>query len=374
MNTTVREVLNKKDLMKFIKMPWNIYKNDPCWVPPLIFEQKEFLNPKKGPFFEYGEAKLFIAERDGKAVGRISAHINHRHEEVFKDNKGFFGFFECEDNLDTAGKLFEAAAAYLKSKGKVRMEGPFSFSIYDEIGVLVSGFDSIPYLMNVHNPPYYQKLFEENGFQKVVDWYAFRGKKGITDVKIDERYYKLKERLLKNSAIKIRNVRKGKGLTEDAKEVRKVFNQAWSRNWGHVNLTDREWERIKSALLQLVIYPLTYIVEVNGNVAGFALSVYDANLIVKEMNGNLFPFNFLKLLNVNKVKRFRLILMGVLEEYRTMGLEVLMYISIIERAKELGFEEVEMSNIVETNLPMLQSLKHLAVERYKTYRIYGKDI
>lgn len=374
MSLEIVEVKSKKHLKDFIMMPWQIYKDDPYWVPPLIFEQKDFLNPKKGPFFEYGEASLFLAYRDNRPVGRISAHINSRHEEVFKDGKGFFGFFECENNLETSKALFLSAEKYLKSKGKIRMEGPFSFSIYDEIGVLVEGFDSIPYLMNVHNPPYYKDLFEKNGFKKVVDWYAFRGRKGITDVKIDSRYYSLKERLLKNPDIKIRNVVKGKQIEEDAKKIREIFNNAWSRNWGHVNLTDREWERIKSAIIQLVIYPLTFIVEVNGEVAGFALSVYDINLILKEMNGRLFPFNFLKLLKLKSVKRFRLMLMGVLEEYRKMGLETLMYISIIEKARELGFEEVEMSNIVETNLPMLQSLKHLAVEKYKTYRIYGKDI
>ncbi len=164
-----------------------------------------------------------------------------------------------------------------------------------------------------------------------------------------------------------------KELDKDAEMVREIFNSAWSKNWGHLNLTDKEWLRLKEALVSLVIFDLTFIVEVKGKPAGFVLCVYDANPVIKEMNGRIFPFNFLKLLKIPKVNRFRLMLMGVLEEYRNMGLEILMYISVIEKAKEL-FEEVEMSNIVETNLPMLQSLKHLAVEKYKTYRIYGKRI
>jgi len=369
----IKPVRSSRDRMKFIKMPWSIYKNDPCWVPPLIFEQKEFINPKKGPFFDYGEAALFLAYRGKKAVGRISAHINRRHEEVFKDNKGFFGFFECENNINTARALFSAGEEYLKQKGKKSMEGPFSFSIYDEMGILVEGFDTIPYALNVHNPSYYPKLMEECGFRKSVDWYAFRGKAGITDINVDPRYDKIFERVRRKNSIIFRNIEK-KRLDEEADVIKGIFHQAWSRNWGHVDFTEREWERMKNALVSLVVFPLSTIVMVNNEPAGFLLSVYDANLAVQKTNGRLFPFGFVYLLRIPTIRRFRVILMGVLDKYRHLGLEVAMVNHVIKKARELGFTEAEMSNIVETNKPMLDSMSHLHVERYKTYRIYIKDL
>ncbi len=235
-------VKSHNELLSFIKMPWGIYKNDPHWVPPLIFDQLEFLNPQKGVFFEYGNALLLMALRNGRAVGRISSHINKRHNELYNDKKGFFGFFECENNLETAHALFAKAEEFLKQNKINSIEGPFSFSTYDEMGILVNGFDSDPYIMNIHNPQYYQKLLEECGFMKSVDWYAFRGRKGITDKNIDPRYYKVRDRILKNPGIKIWSMEKSRDLNIEAAIVKKIFNEAWSRNWGHITLTDRELE------------------------------------------------------------------------------------------------------------------------------------
>jgi GNAT superfamily N-acetyltransferase len=370
----IKSASTKSGRLKFIKMPWPIYQNDPHWVPPLIFDQNHFLDPAKGEFFEFGEVELLLAYRGNKPVGRISAHINRRHEEMFHDKKGFFGFFECENNPETARALFESASGYLKKNGMKSMEGPFNFNIYDEMGLLVDGFDSDPYIMNTHNPAYYRGLFEKNGFIKSVDWYAFRARRGKTDANLDEKFYKIRDRTLKNSSVTIRQARGRKYINQEAEIVRSIFSKAWSKNWGHVDLTEREWLRIKSALSEMVIFPLTVIAEVNGSPVGFALSIYDANQALKKMNGRLLPFGFRHLLEIDKTDRFRLILMGVLEEYRGKGLEAAMYLSVIEEAVKRGFNECEMSNIVETNTPMISSLEHLDVERYKTYRIYIKDI
>ncbi len=373
-NLNVIPVNTHRERLSFIKMPWQIYQNEPHWVPPLIFDQMEFLDPKKGVFYEYGEVSLFLALRNGKAVGRISSHINPRYEEIYKSGKGFFGFFECEDNLETARALFNAAENNLRLKGNKLIEGPFSFSTYDEMGVLVDGFDSDPYVMNMHNPAYYQKLIEACGFEKSVDWYAFRGRRGKTDRNIDQRYYKVRERLLKNPSIKIRSLGKTRDMNKEADIVKGIFHKAWDQNWGHIALTDREWTRFKNGLIGMVIKPMTFIAEVDGKPAGFALSIYDANQAVKKMNGRLFPFGFLHLLQLNKTDRFRLILMGVLEEYRNLGLEIAMYLNIIDKGIKNGFSEVEMSNIVETNKRMMDSLNNLDIERYKTYRIFIKKI
>jgi GNAT superfamily N-acetyltransferase len=370
---TVRTVITKKDRLDFIKMPWSIYQSDTHWVPPLIFDQMQFIDPKKGVFFEYGEAKLIMIMRDGKPVGRISAHINKRHEEVYNDSKGFFGFFECENNPATARALFREAEKYLKDKGKKSLEGPFSFSIYDEMGILVDGFDSDPYVMNMHNPEYYGKLIEGCGFKKSVDWYAFRAKAGKTDKELDPRYFKIRERVLKNPAINIYSL-EGRNIDIEAEKVKEIFHKAWNRNWGHVNFTDKEWDRIKEAVKMMVIRKATFVVEYKGKPVGFALAVYDGNEAVKKMNGRLLPFGFLHLLRLKNTKRLRLMLLGVIEEYRNLGLETVLIMSVIENGIKMGISEAEESNIVETNTKMIESMKHLNAELYKTYRIYSKEI
>ena len=294
-------------------------------------------------------------------------------KETYHDSKGFFGFFECEDNGETAHALFSEAEKYLKSMGKTSIEGPLSFSIYDEVGILVDGFDTDPYVMNTHNPEYYPRIIENSGFKKSVDWFAFRTRKGVTDAALDPRYFKIRDRVLKNPAVNIYSM-KGKNIDEQAGKLKTIFHNAWNSNWGHVNFTDKEFERLKNALKLMYVDQLTFFAEYNGKPVGFALSVYDANEAVKKMNGRLFPFGFIHFLNLKNTRHFRLFAMGVLEEYRHLGLEIAMNMNVIEKGLELGFTEAEESLIVETNEKMLNTMDHLKADRYKTYRIYAKEI
>jgi GNAT superfamily N-acetyltransferase len=359
--------------MQFIKMPWRLYRRDPHWVPPLISDQKKFLNQDKGVFFDHGEATLFLALRDGRAVGRLSAHINHLQDRLYADSKGFFGFFECEDDQEAADALFRAAEGYVSDRGKTSIEGPMNFGVYDEIGILVDGFESDPYVLNLHNPPYYQQLVERAGYSKAIDWYAYRGYTRDR-VKVDPRLYHLRDRALSRPDLKIRNVDL-KQFRREAGIVKEVYDQAWQENWGHVPLTEREYQRIVHDLVRFVIPEISFIAEVDGVPVGFALSIYDANVAVKKLNGRLFPFGFIRLLaSVKKTDRFRHILMGVLKEHRNRGIEIAFYAAMAEHAEAAGLREVEMSLIVENNEAMRGSLKHLPVEIYKTYRIYGKEL
>lgn len=374
MSVEIKLVTSRRDRNHFIEMPWNIYRNDPHWVPPLKFEQREFLDPRRGVFFQHGDAQLFLAFRDGKAVGRISAQINRRHDTIYKDGRGFFGFFECENEQETANALFHAAEQYLRGQGRRSVEGPFNFGIYDEIAVLVEGFDSDPYVLNVHNPPYYQTLLDQAGYRKAVDWYAFRGKRGVIDQAVSERLKKVRDRIVRSNNLTIRNMEMAH-FDRDSSMVKEIFNDAWSQNWGHVPMSDAEFRRIAIALKQLIITELSYIVEVDGKPVGFILSIYDANEVVKQMNGRLLPFGFIKLLrNLKKVKGFRVFVMGVLDAHRNRGYEFAMVMNVLERSIQMHFQEAEMSLIVETNEPMLKTMERLAVERYKTYRIFHKDL
>ena len=364
-------VETKKQRLEFIKMAWKIYRDYSHWVPPIIADQKEFLDPKRGVFFGHGQARLFLARRAGEVVGRISAHVNSLYDEKYQDEKGFFGFFECEDNQETADALFKAAEDYLRSKGKKIIEGPLSFGVYDEIGILIDSFDLDPYILTVYNPPYYPVLIEKAGLEKSIDWFAYRGK---TDSPVDEKLFRVRQRVLEKVGLTVRTMEM-KQLEREAGIIKDIWHNAWNQNWGDVPVSEREFKRLIAESKKIVVFDLRFIAEVDGRPVGFALSFYDANVAVKTINGRLFPFGFIKLLrNIKKTDRFRHVLMGVLDEYRNRAIEITFYTAIAENAYRLGFREVELSVIVENNQSMNRSLKHLPVEVYRTYRIYKKEL
>ena len=371
----IRRVRSKRDRAVFVRMAWKFYRDDPHWVPPLIGDQMAFLDPARGVFFDHGEAELFLAYRGTEPVGRMSAHVNRRYDEFFADGKGFVGFFECEDNQETADALFTSGSNWLRARGRKIMEGPMSFGVYDETGILTMGFDTDPYVLTSHNPPYYRRLFEQNGWEKSVDWFGFRGRSSVFEKELDPRYFILSQRVLKRDGLTIRSADMKHHLDREAGIVQSIFATAWSRNWGHVPLTDKEFGRLKDGVKQFVIPELTFIVELDGRPIAFALAIYDANVAVKKVNGRLFPLGFLTILaTMKKTRRFRLVLMGVLEEYRRQGIELAMYAHVIEEGMRQGFEEVEMSMIVETNEAMISSVERMPVERYRTWRIYRKEL
>jgi GNAT superfamily N-acetyltransferase len=371
----IRRVRTRLERKEFVTSAWRFNAEDPCWVPPLIADTLKYLDPDKGVFFDHGEAELFMAYRGVEPVGRISAHVNALHDERHGPGTGFVGFFECEDQAETAGSLFNAAENWLRAKGRKNLRGPLSFGIYDEVGVLVEGFDTPPFVLTPHNPPHYGRLFEENGWRKAVDWYAFRGRNGVSDEGVDPRFSRFSERVLKRPGLTVRNLDPKVNLARDVKIVQSVFNTAWDGNWGHVAITDREFDRLKEAVLTMLIPQLSPLIEVDGRPVAFALALCDANVAVKRIDGRLFPLGWLTLLTtIRRTDRFRLVLMGVLEEFRGQGLETALYHQVMREAIRLGYREIEMSQIVETNAAMLASIHRLPVERSKTWRIYEKDL
>ena len=371
----IRRISTPKERAVFVKMAWQFYRGDPHWVPPLIGDQMRYIDPRRGVFYDHGEVELFLAYRGARPVGRISAQINRLYDTYFEDGKGFIGFFECEDNRETARALFTSAGNWLRGRGRRIMEGPMSFGVYDEIGILIQGFDTDPYVLTGHNPAYYQHLFEEEGWEKSIDWYAFRGRADVFTRELDPRYLTLAQRVLRRDGIVVRNVDLRHHLDRDAAIVREIFATAWNRNWGHVPLTEKEFDRLKDGVKQFVVTELSFIVELEGKPIAFALSIYDANQAVKRVNGRLFPFGFITLLaTMKKTRRFRLVLMGVLEEYRRQGVELALYSHVIEEGLRRGFEEVEASMIVENNEPMINSIQRMPTERYRTWRMYRKDL
>ncbi len=370
MEITVRPVRSRKELKQFVLFPWQIYKNDPYWVPPLIHDQLNFLVPGKGAFFEFGEAELFMAFEGGRPVGRISAHVDHQYEKYRDTISGHFGFFEAVNDRRVAAALFAKAEEWLAARGKIRVEGPFNFTLYDASGMLYEGFDSLPVIMLTYNPPYYNDLLTQCGYVKSIDWYAFMVRR---DVKLRPSFYRIRERILKQG-IRIETLDLKK-LDVAIRHVGTIFNEAWIENWGHVPLTERQLRDLADELKFVVDPDLTYLAFLGEKCIGFSLSIKDANPALQKADGRLLPFGLLKiLLHMRKIRRLRTIAMGVLKEHRHRGLDILFYLNTIEEGMKKGYTESECSIIVETNRRMIGALEDLQAVRYKTYRFYQKNL
>ena len=320
MNTLIREVQTKRDKDRFIRFPWKIYRDNPNWVPPLIIERRAFLNPKENPFFDHAEVRLFLAsDGAGNDVGRIAAIVNHNHVKTHNENAGFFGLFESIKDQEVARALFDAAAGFLRSRGMKIMRGPENMSINDDVGLLIKGFDLPPALMMPYNPPYYEALVESYGFSKAMDLYAYFG---VTDGTIPERLERAAEIGQKRYRYAIRTIDM-KNFAGEVERIRQIYNQAWEQNWGAVAMTDREFDHLAKDLKLIIAPELCLLAEVDGKPAGFSLALPDFNQVLIHLNGRLFPLGLFKLLYFKRrITRVRIITMGVLPEYRRMGIDM----------------------------------------------------
>ncbi len=370
----VRKVSNKRELKKFIKMAWKIYKNIPQWVPPLIVDQLELLSKDKHPFHKHADVEYLIVYKDGEPVGRISAHINYIHNQLYNEKTGFFGFFESINDQNVANLLFDSAMNFLKEKGMERMRGPFNFSTNEECGLLIEGFDLSPVIMMTYNPKYYIELYENYGLKKIKELYAWH----ITKEEVSPEKMKLMERIIRelnsDERVKLRSVNM-KDFWNEVERIKMIYHDAWSENWGFVPFTDEEFYHLAKNLKLIVDPRLVFIVELNGEPIGFSLALPDINKALKKINGRLLPFGIFKLLiEAKKIKNIRVITMGVRKGYRLRGLDAYFYYYTIKKGIEYGYNEAEMSWILDNNIPMNRLLEHLGAKIYKRYGIYEKNI
>jgi len=368
-------VTNKSLLYKFIDFPNELYANDKNYVPHLMISQKKLFNFKKNPFFKHAEAQLFLALKNKKIVGRICAHINYTHNSFYNTNDGFFGFFDCINDKEVAFKLFEVAISYLRQKKVDRVIGPANFSSNETIGLLIEGFDSPPYIMMPYNYSYYKDLIENFGFQKYYDIWAYKlNLENVSSKIFSPIFENIEERLNKNGII-IRKINL-KNFEEEVKKIHYIYNKAWDKNTGFVPMNEEEFFYAAKDLKLIIDKDFAYIAEKNGEPAGFILVIPDINIILKNIKrGKLFPTGIFKLLFFKKkIKQYRVILLGILEEYRKMGIEICFYIKIAREAVKKGIYEGEASWILENNFLMNKALKTINAIKYKTYRIYYKSL
>lgn len=370
---TLRPVQNKKELKLFIKFPWQIYKNDSFWVPPLIMDRMKLLNRKINPFYAHAEIELFIAYQDGRAVGRIAAITNDNHNKFHEDNTGFFGFFESINDQMVASTLLDGALNWLKERGKDSVLGPMNPSTNDEVGLLIDGFDTSPMIMMCHNPRYYITLFENYGLKKAKDLFAWYY--DAREKQFPEKIKKVAKLTGERYGITIRNI-KLKNINEELNLIREVYNNAWSRNWGFVPMTEEEINHTAADMKQIAIEDLLLLAEMDGKAVGFSVSLPDINQVLKKIsNGKLFPTGIFKLLfGMKKIDAIRVLILGIVKELQHGGLGSMLYLETFNRATARGIYKGEFSWILEDNYPMNRALESMGASIYKTYRIYEKSL
>ncbi|HYS11603.1 MAG TPA: N-acetyltransferase [Myxococcales bacterium] len=381
MAVEIRPVESKKELETFLRVPWTLgMKSDPNWVPPLLDDYRRSLDPKKSPFLKHGEVRCFLALRDGQPVGRISAQIDTDFDKQWPDEKGvaFFGFFDSADDPAVARALFEAAAGWARSKGRTRLRGPFTLDSKGEVGVLIEGFDTPPRIGMPHNRPYVGPLIESAGLIKAKDFYAW----WYTSGHIDERTQKIAARTLQLPNVRVRPM----DLAHFRREigiVRDVYNSAWAQNWNFTPFTADELEIIATEYKMFVDTEIALVAEVDGKPAAMCFAIPDVNEMVKDFDGELMkrPLNLAKLLwrlKFRRPKHARLLLLGVKEEYRASHrygtLAAVLYVEVARRGGARGYVGGELSWTLEDNVMINRGIERMGARKYKTYRVYQKEI
>jgi len=373
----IRRVESKGERKQFLDLPYRLYATEPLWVPPLRMERRDHIDPKKNPFFEHAEVQFFLALRDGRVVGRISAHIDHNLNE-FQDNRwGLFGFFECEDDREAARALIDAAEGWLRERGRDRMVGPMDYTTNDECGLLIEGHDRPPLILCPWQYPYYQRLLEGDcGLQKAMDLLMWElhieGKENVHPAIWD-----MAADVEPKHGIVVRSMRK-RDLNNEVSKFLEVYNAAWENNWASVPLTEKEVRHYAKQLKPVLDENWAMIAERKdtGEVVGAALTLPDFNQVLRHVkNGRLLPFGWLAALrNRKNIDRVRVFALGVKPEYQHTGVAARMYELHFDAAARTPQSWGEMGWILETNKAMNRAMEGMGGQVVRRYRVYEREL
>jgi GNAT superfamily N-acetyltransferase len=374
----VRAVSGARELKQFIDLPYRLHANHPLWVPPLRIERRMFLSRRLNPFFSHGEAEYFLARRDGRVVGRVSAHVNHAFNDHHGRRWGWFGFLEFEDDPEALAALLDAAAAWLRGRGGQALElmvGPASFAMNDESGVLVDGFDLRPMILQPWTPPYYQQRLEQAGMAKAMDMYMWNlevGDRSSVLPVIEE----LAEKLQPEHGIRVRPMRRWQ-LRKDLDSFAEVYNSAWSKNWDFVPYSKKDLDSYHQEL-QLVFDKHWFFIaekEDTGEVVGMAITVPDLNQVLERMRGRILPFGWWHFLRKGRITdRVRVGFLGVKPEYQHTGVAAKLYVEHFNAAATRPQDGGEMGWILETNTAMNRGMEAMGGRIVKRYRVYERAL
>jgi len=368
----VTPVHTRRDFRQFLKLPWRIYRGNSAWVPPLLFDLKKLLNPRKHPFHRHAEVQYFLARRGDEVVGRIAAIINHQYVQFQHDATGFFGFFESIEDQRVADALLRTAERWVARRGMRRILGPMNFSTNEECGLLVEGFHAPPMIMMPYNHPYAARLMEAARYTKAKDLLAYL--LDATKSATPERLIRGVARLQEHHAVTIRpiNLRR---FQQEVSLLLQVYNSAWERNWGFVPLTKEEIDALAHQLRLIGNPNLCLIAETTDEAVGFALALPDYNQVLRRLNGKLFPFGIFKALWLRRsINAARILTLGLKPGFRHKGIDAMLYLRLWEEAPKNGYLLVECSWILEDNWPMRRGLERMGAHLYKTYRLYEKPL
>jgi GNAT superfamily N-acetyltransferase len=374
---TIRPVRTKKDKKAFVDLAWEVYKDDPAWVPPLKDEVHGLITPGKNPWFEHAKAELWLAERGGKVVGRISAQVDELVQQYRDKGIGNWGMFEVLD-AEAAAALIKTAEQWLRDRGMTKALGPISLSIWDEPGLEIEGFAESPTAMMGHHKPEYQGWIEAAGYEKAKDLITYGLNIEHWEDPMIDRLIAMGER---NPKIRIRMVDKSK-FKEEARLILNLLNDAWSNNWGYVPLTEAEINYAGKKLKPIIFNELVRIAELDGEPVAFMLTIPDINELTKDLNGELFPFNFIKLLwrlRKPRTRRLRVPLMGVAKKLHHTRLASQLAFMMIEYTRREGTTKYgathgEFGWILEDNKGMLSIAQLPGAAINHRYRIYEKAL
>jgi GNAT superfamily N-acetyltransferase len=374
-SVTIRPVRARRDLKRFIDLPFRLHRDQPLWVPPLKLERRIFLNRRMNAFFSHGEAEYFLALRDGEVVGRVSAHVNTAFNEHQGKSWGWFGFLEFERDPELLSALLDAAAAWLRERGQERMVGPASFAMNDESGVLIEGFDLAPMILQPWNPPYYPELIEQGGMSKAMDLLMWNLEVSDRD-KVLPVIFELAEKVQSEHGIRVRPMRR-RQLRKDMDAFAEVYNAAWSKNWDFVPYSKKDLDAYAQEL-QLVFDKHWFMIaerEDTGEVVGMAITVPDVNQVLARMNGRLLPLGWWRFLNKGRtVDRVRVGFLGVKPAYQHTGVAAKLYVEHFNAAASRPQTGGEMGWILETNEPMNRAMEAMGGKVVKRYRIYERQL
>jgi GNAT superfamily N-acetyltransferase len=371
-NLVVKPVASRSEKKQFVNLPWKLYEGDPNWIPPLLMEHRGLLNYRHHPFYDDAEIQTFLATRDGQVVGRVAAIINHAHNRLQNEKRGFFGFFEAIDNQQVASALFDAARDWLVKHEIQAIRGPVNPSQNYECGLLIDGFDSPPTFMMTYNKPYYGRLIETCGFKKTHDMFAFWGHIEMVS-KLDKKLFFIWQEAKNRFNVNLRLMNKAR-FKDELEMFLRVYNESMTGSWGFVPLSAGEIKVLGAGLKHLIVPELALIAEVEGQPIGAVFGLLDFNPRIKRINGRLFPFGFLRLIrNPRAITKMRVISINVVPEYQRWGLGVVLLGGLMEPMQKWGIQEVEFSWVSEDNTLSRSSLEKGGAKLVKTYRIYDRD-
>jgi GNAT superfamily N-acetyltransferase len=361
----------RRDRREFASLPYRLYRDDPVWVPPLRMADRKTMDRRRNPFFRHAEAQHFLARRGDRVVGRIAACENRRHNEFHGDRTGFFGWFDCEPDPEAARALVEAARGWVAARGLSALRGPVCYSTNDVCGVLVDGFEDRPAILMPWNRPDYDALLRGAGLSPAKDLLAYWVP---ATTPVPDRFERVCERALSRSGVSIRTL-DPRRFADEVRVVKDLYNRCWERNWGFVPATDEEFDHAAKDLKFLVDPRMFLIAERAGKPVGFAGVVLDLNQALVGLDGRMLPFGWARILvRKRRIRRVRILILGVLPEARGKGIDAAFFLRSIQGARACGYDGGEASWILEDNVRMRADLESVGAQVSKRYRLYEMPV